>query len=271
VARAGKAGGTSGVGKGVSRSPLHGLRVGCVQYLNSKPLIRGYAGSITLEHPSSLARDLSAGLLDAALVPTFEALEHPHYALVDDVAIASNGPVYSVVLAHRGNLRDIRSVKLDPASRTSQNLVRVILAEFHNLHPSYGDEGEAGLIIGNQAIEYRQRHDTDPSILMLDLGEEWKRCTGLPFVYAMWALHADLPNIPEIADAFRALKRNGIANLEAVIADDETGTPEFRRRYLTEHIRFDLGADEKRGITRYRELLAKYGRIDGNGPELRFV
>lgn len=255
----------------MSKSPLHALRVGCVQYLNSKPLIHGYTGTITLEHPSALARDLSAGLLDAALVPTFEVLEHPHYALVDDVAIASDGPVFSVVLVHRGELRDVRSVKLDPASRTSQNLVRVILAEFHGLHPEFGSEGQAELIIGNQSIEYRERHDHDPALRVLDLGAEWKRCTGLPFVYAMWALRPDLPNLSEIADAFRALKRNGIANLEAVIAEDDTGTPEFRRRYLTEHIRFDLRAEEKRGITRYRELLEKYGRIERGAPELRFV
>lgn len=255
----------------MSKSPLYALRVGCVQYLNSKPLIHDYTGTITLEHPSALARDLSAGLLDAALVPTFEVLEHPHYTLVDNVAIASNGPVFSVVLVYRGNLRDIRSVKLDPASRTSQNLIRVILAEFHGLHPEFGTEGEAELIIGNQAIEYRENHDHDSAIHVLDLGEEWKRCTGLPFVYAMWALRSDLPNLPEVADAFRALKHNGIANLEAVIADDDTGTPQFRRRYLTEHIRFDLGDDEKRGVARYRELLAKHGRIQTTTPELRFA
>lgn len=255
----------------MSKSPLQPLRIGCVQYLNSKPLIHGYTGTITLEHPSTLARDLSAGQLDAALVPTFETLEHPHYTLVDDVAIASNGPVFSVVLVHRGHLSAVRSVKLDPASRTSQNLVRVILAEFHGLHPEFGAEGEAELIIGNQAIQYREIHDGDPAVQVLDLGEEWRRCTGLPFVYAMWALRSDLPNLPEIAEAFRALKQNGIANLEAVIADDETGTPEFRRRYLTEHIRFDLREREKRGIARYRELLAKYGRIESTVPELKFV
>ena len=242
-----------------------------MQYLNSKPLIHGYTGTITLEHPSALARDLAAGQLDAALVPTFEVLEHPHYALVDDVAIASDGPVFSVVLIYRGDLHNIRSVKLDPASRTSQNLIRVLLAEFHGLHPEFGSEGEAELIIGNQAIAYRECHEQDAAFHVLDLGAEWKRCTGLPFVYAMWALRADLPNLPEIAEAFRALKRNGIANLEAVIADDDMGTPEFRRRYLTEHIRFHLGDAEKRGIARYRELLAKHGRIETTTPELQFV
>jgi chorismate dehydratase len=255
----------------VSRSPLHALRVGCVQYLNSKPLIYGYTGTVTLEHPSSLARDLAAGRLDAALVPTFEVLEHPHYALVDDVAIASDGPVYSVILAYRGELRDIRSVKLDPASRTSQNLIRVILTEFHGIHPAFGEVGDAELIIGNQGIRFRQRHEQDLDVHVLDLGEEWRRCTGLPFVFAMWALRPDLPNLVEIAEAFRALKQNGIANLEAIISEDEIGTPEFRRRYLTEHIRFDLRAEEKRGIARYRELLAKRGLIEATSPELRFI
>jgi chorismate dehydratase len=214
---------------------------------------------------------LSAGQLDAALVPTFEVLQHPRYALVDNVAIASNGPVYSGILAHRGELRDIRAVKLDPASRTSQNLVRILLAEFHGLQPEFGGEGDAELIIGNQALEYRECHNQDPAIRVLDLGGEWQRCTGLPFVYAMWALRADLPNLPEIAEAFRALKQNGIAHLDEVIEDDDTGTPEFRRRYLTEHVRFDLGENEKRGIARYRELLAKHGRIEATTPELRFV
>jgi chorismate dehydratase len=255
----------------VSKSPLHPLRIGCVQYLNSKPLIHGYTGTVTLEHPSSLARDLSAGQLDVALVPTFEVLEHPHYALVDDVAIASDGPVFSVILAYRGDLRGIRSVKLDPASRTSQNLVRVVLAEFHGLYPEFGAAGEAELIIGNQAIEYREQHARDRRIQVLDLGEEWKRCSGLPFVYALWAVKPDLPNLSEIADAFRALKHNGLANLEAIIAEDDTGTPEFRRRYLTEHIRFDLRDGEKRGIAQFRELLAKHGRIEGTRPELQFV
>jgi len=255
----------------VSKSPLYSLRVGCVQYLNSKPLIHGYTGSITLEHPSSLARDLGNGQLDAALVPTFEVLDHPHYALVDNVAIASDGPVYSVLLAYRGPIRMIKSVKLDPASRTSQNLVRVILAEFHDTHPDFGAEGEAELIIGNQAIEFRELHEKDTDLQILDLGEEWKRCTRLPFVYALWALRPDLENLCEIAGAFRALKENGIANLEAVIAEDNTGTPEFRRRYLTEHIRFGLQDEEKRGIARYRQLLVKYGLIETTVSALIFI
>lgn len=240
-----------------------------MQYLNSKPLIHGYDGPVRLAHPSELARELAAGQLDAALVPTFEFLREPHYVLVDDVAIASDGVVHSVLLGYRGELRDVRSVALDPASMTSANLLRVLLREFHGIAPEFGASGEAQLLIGNQAIDFRDRADHDLHIL--DLGEEWKRCTGLPFVFAAWALRRDLKNLPAIADAFRALKTNGLQHLDEIIATDTTSTPELRRRYLTQHIRFDLRDGEKAGLHRYRELLRKHGRIESDSSPLVFV
>jgi chorismate dehydratase len=249
-------------------SALHALRIGCVRYLNSQPLIHGYDGDVRLDHPSALARELASGQLDAALVPVFEVLRDPHYALVDDVAIACDGPVYSVVLIHPGELRDVQRVQLDPASLTSANLLRVLLAEFHGVRPEFGAEGDAQLLIGNQAIDYRVENS---AARVLDLGEEWRRCTGLPFVFAVWALRADLPELPAIADAFRALKAHGLARREEVIAQDTTATADFRRQYLTEFIRFDLREREKQGLARYRELLAKHRLITGTEPPLRWA
>ncbi len=248
---------------------LHGLRIGCVQYLNSKPLIHDYDGDLLLAHPSELARELGAGRLDAALVPAFEFLRDPHYTLVDDVAIACDGPVHSVLLAYCGNLRDIRQIALDPASLTSVNLLRVLLWEFHGVKPELGTEGDAQLVIGNQAIEFRDREESEWKIL--DLGEEWKRCTGLPFVFAAWALRPGLDHLPAVAAAFRALKVHGLSRLDEIIATDATSTPELRRRYLTAHIRFDLRAPEKAGLSRYRELLGKHGLIKDTGPALVFA
>ncbi len=247
---------------------LHALRIGCVRYLNSQPLIHGYDGAVQLDHPSTLARELAAGQLDAALVPVFEVLRDPRYVLVDDAAIACDGSVWSVVLIHPGALHDIRCVQLDPASLTSVNLLRVLLAEFHGLHPKFGAAGDAQLLIGNQAIAYRAQH---PAAQVLDLGEAWQRQTGLPFVFAVWALRPDLPGLPDIAHAFRALKDHGLAHREEIIASDSTATPDFRRRYLTEHIRYDLGPREKQGLARYRELLSKHGLIPGAGEPLRFI
>lgn len=240
-----------------------------MQYLNSKPLIHSYDRDVVLAHPSELARELAAGKLDAALVPAFEFLRDPHYTLVDDVAIASDGPVFSVLLGYRGELKDVRSIGLDPASMTSANLLRVLLREFHGAAPEFGPQGEAELLIGNQAIDFRDCVGSDVHIL--DLGEEWKRCTGLPFVFAAWALRRGLGDERAIGEGFRALKTDGLRHIEDIVATDTTSNPELRRRYLTSHIRFDLGEREKAGLARYRELLHKHGLIASDEPPLVFV
>jgi len=239
-----------------------------VQYLNSKPLIYGFDGRVIFDHPSGLARDLAAGKLDVALVPTFEALRSPHYTLAEGVGIACDGPVYSVFLAHRGPLAELGSVALDPASLTSVHLLQVLLREYHGARPelhdlsAFPEKAEAALIIGNQAIEFRQQ---DPDgYQILDLGEEWKRCTGLPFVFAPWLLRPDLPEAARVAEELRALKRHGIAHLDDIIRA-EPRDPAFTREYLTRHIRFELGDREKAGIAKYGELLAKHGFIADRG------
>lgn len=251
---------------------LRDLRVGCVKYLNSRPLICTYDGPVSFEHPANLARMLAAGELDAALVPVFEVLRNPGYPIVDDVAIACDGPVFSVILAHRGPLREIRSVAADPASLSSLNLLKVLLAEFHGVRPAFGAEGEARLIIGNQAIEFRLRELRDRAgWKVLDVGDEWKRCTGLPFVFAVWALRPGLPDARGVADAFRMLKQWGVAKIPQIIAGDPLGDEEMRRRYLTEFLRFDLSAAGRAGLARYRELLAAHSLIADARTPLHFV
>ena len=253
---------------------LSALRVGCVQYLNAKPLIHGYDGPVVFDHPSGLARDLAVGVLDVALVPIFEALRHPRYLLADGVAIASDGPVYSVFLAHRGPLAEVRTIALDPASLTSIHLLQVLLAEYHGQHPqlleiaAFPAPADAVLLIGNQAIDFRER-DAGAHRL-LDLGEEWRRCTGLPFVYAPWLLRADLPDAPAVADELRALQRHGTARIAEIVRAD-SHDPALSERYLTEHIRFGLGPGEKAGIEKFRELLVRHGFIPESDEPLRYV
>ena len=81
------------------------------------------------DHPSALCRQLAAGELDVALVSSFEFLRNPIYSVVDRIAIASDGPVYSVILAHDGRVEQLREVVVDPASQTSVNLLRCLLGE----------------------------------------------------------------------------------------------------------------------------------------------
>src|SRR5438067_12920748 len=104
------------------------LPIGCVKYLNARPLIRGWPGEVDFDHPSALCKRLADGELDVALVSSFEFLRNPIYRIVDEVSISSDGPVYSVVVAHHGEISQIEEIELDPASQTAVNLLRCLLA-----------------------------------------------------------------------------------------------------------------------------------------------
>ena len=255
---------------------LNGLRVGCVQYLNAKPLIVPYEGEVVFEHPARLADLLEAGEIDVALVPAFEALRQPEFPIVDGVAIASRGAVYSVFLAYEGELKEVRTVSPDPASRTSNNLLRCLLAEFHNHHPAFHAPAESWVgahhgvvLIGNQAIRYREQPHDD--VEYLDLGEEWMARTGLPFVYAVWQIRPEIAKPGAVGEALRAVKRAGVRRIGEIARLQSEFDAAFAQRYLTSYLRFDLGEEEKAGLGKFRALLQKHGLIAESDAGLRFV
>ena len=252
---------------------LRGLRIGCVRYLNSRPLIAPYDGPVVLDHPSVLAAALERGELDVALVPVFEALRLPGYVAVDGVSISSLGPVWSVILAYQGALSAIRQVALDPASRTSVHLCKLFFAEGGASIPEYVPEpappGAARVLIGNQAIAFRELHGGQYQIL--DFGEEWTRRTGLPFVFAVWLIRPEVQDPGRVAAAFREIARRGRAQIPEIVARHREHHAEFALRYLTEYIRFDLGAAEKEGIEKFRSLLCKHALLPPGSEGLRFA
>ena len=252
---------------------LRGLRIGCVRYLNSRPLIEPYGGPVILDHPSVLAAALERGELDVALVPVFEALRLPGYLAVEGVSISSLGPVWSVILAYRDSLSAIKQVALDPASRTSVHLCKVFFAEWGSSIPEYLPEpappGAARVLIGNQAIAFRDLHGGQYQIL--DFGEEWTRRTGLPFVFALWLIRPEVKAPERVAAAFREIARRGRAQIPEIVARHREHHTEFALRYLTEYIRFGLGAAEKEGIERFLSLLCKHAILPPYSEALRFV
>lgn len=254
-----------------SHAALHGIKIGCVQYLNAKPLIHGYDGRVVFDHPSRLAEALSNGQLDVALVPVYEMFGRGGYKAVDGVSISSFGSVFSVFLAYRGELRELREVSLDPASLTSSHLLRCILREYHGIQPAVVPDAKSGarLLIGNQAIAFRQRHRDDYHFL--DLGEEWTKQTSLPFVFALWLIRPEVQNPEAVAEALRVLKRGGLTHLDQIALEEAGLDPHFCERYLRRHIRYDLGELEKRGIAKFHELLLKHGFAHPGGGGMGFV
>ncbi len=242
------------------------LRLGAVPYLNAKPLIDALRDrpDVTLSYatPSRIGKALRSGKLEAGLLPSLELAAHPGSRAVDGVAIASDGPVRSVLLFSRRPLKRIRRLGLDPASRSSNALVRILLAEAYGVKPEIlrgkGREGaEAILLIGDAALQGLP----GPWEEVLDLGAAWKKLSGLPFVYALWAGRA---LSPAAADLLREAKRKGTARLEAIARTEApaSGIPAGKvLRYLSESIRYELGRREREGMQAFFSLARAQGLL----------
>ncbi|MBA3962292.1 MAG: menaquinone biosynthesis protein [Chthoniobacterales bacterium] len=249
------------------------VRLGCVKYLNARPLIHGWDGPVQFDHPSALCRQLASGELDIALVSSFEYLRNPIYAAVDGVAIASDGPVYSVIVAHLAPLNFMREVVVDPASETSINLLQCLLGE-RELAPALVREGEitterGQLLIGDQAIRFRE--ESDGRHRYYDLGAAWQEQTSLPFVYALWLIRPEFARKEKVAAALRSLGEKNLANLEAVIAAQPEADPAFCEFYFRECLRFGFGESEKNGFKKFGELCAQHHLLPAAPPDIAVV
>ena len=231
-------------------------------YLNAAPLTRDLGHELVLATPAKLAEMLRRDELDAALVSITEVLLNDRYDILDGIAIASLGEVYSVFLAHKKPLAEVKEVFCDTASLTSVNLLKVLLAE-RGLKPEFKPlENYAAaaakdfvLLIGDPAIEFQRAPHTHE---IFDLGTAWLELTKLPFVYAVWALRRGMDN-KELRGALREAKNFGMETLDYVIETREEFDQDFRRDYFEWHIHYHLAEDEKRGIAKFCKLLRKHG------------
>jgi chorismate dehydratase len=257
------------------------VRVGAVNYLNTKPLIHDLealapGAELLLDVPSRLADLLAAGRLDVALIPVIEYFRAGTYTVVPDIAIASRGPVLSVTLFSRMPWAGIRRVALDEGSRTSAALAQVLLRQRHGVRsevvPLPLDRGaedvdaDAVLLIGDRAM----RACLPGFAHAFDLGQEWHDWTGLPFVYAVWAVREGA-DLGPVEAALHEAKRRGLARVGQIAAAEaprlglDAG---FCRRYLQSILCYDLGARELAGLGRYYSLACELN-LAPPGGEMR--
>jgi len=238
------------------------FRVGAVGFLNTVPLTRGLEEQMIYATPARLAEMLQRDELDAGLVSVVHVLFNDRYDILDGIAIASLGEVKSILLAHRKPLAEAKEVFCDPASLTSVQLVRVLLAErgirpeFKPL-PSYDFAAlpDYTLLIGDPALDFALGpHEHE----IWDLGAAWYELTNLPFVYAVWALRRGVENA-QLRRLLREARDFGLDTLDSIIRTRTEYDYDFRSDYLSWHIHYHLGADEKRGLAKFIELLHRHG------------
>jgi predicted solute-binding protein len=244
--------------------------VGCVSYLNAKPLIFGYPGDrLVLDVPSGLASRFAAGEFAAALLPIFDIFSQGSATLAEDISISCRGPVRSVVIASQNELHACEMIEEDPDSLTSNALARVLLAEYMPGFPKVVKSAEQGsgnagrVMIGDRALEFRKQN---PDWHFLDLGSLWFEKTGLPFVFAAWCFRR--PASYKFAEQLRAVRDAGVAGIQSMTAS--APDPQDAMDYLTKNIRYHLGDEEKQALRHFASLCLKHGLLETN-PLLLWV
>jgi chorismate dehydratase len=237
---------------------LQKIRVGIVNYLNTKPLLYGLERSPMAEqielvgdYPSRLASMLINGEIDLGLIPVAVIPELPSWHIIGNYCIGTEGEIASVALFSEVPMNEIEKVYLDYQSRTSVALLRYLMREYWGISPEiiqsagekYRDEirgSTAGLVIGDRAFEQRKR-----STFIYDLGSEWRSITGLPFVFAAWISLKPLP--PSFIEAFDQANAQGLQHIDEIVAAGPVGLYDLKK-YYTLHVSYLLDERKKKGM-----------------------
>ncbi|MCX7424405.1 MAG: menaquinone biosynthesis protein [Planctomycetia bacterium] len=246
------------------------LRIGAVTYLNARPLSVELArlapeAEIVVDLPSRLADGLAQGRLDVAIIPSIEFLRQPGSRIVSDACVSCDGPVRSVMLYSRVPIARIGTLALDEGSRTSAVLARILLREQFHIEPrlrplpigASADQSDADavVLIGDRGMLPAQ----GPFEVVWDLGEQWKRWTGLPFVFAMWVARPGI-EMDGLEELFAAARDAGVLRFAEIAraASPEIGVPEAEcLSYLRDNLVFHLGPRQRQGMRRFFELAEK--------------
>lgn len=278
----------------MEKTKYDNAKIGMVNYLNVAPIIEKWKESVHCENwevieatPAELNEKLSQGEIDLGFVSSFECGIHPEkYRILSGLSISANGPVGSVFLFSHVPMEqlDEAPVLLTSQSETSVQLVKIILEEFNDVRPDYssGEIMEAGngdykavLAIGDDALRLVE----DATYLyQFDLGDIWKRETGLPFVFAVCAVRADYfqshpTTLRNIHHELLRCRDEGIADLEAVCEISASRIPLSKKKchdYLNA-IEYDLAAQKRKALETFFEISIKRGDIESSALPLKIA
>jgi len=245
------------------------VKISVVDFLNARPLTWGLltnppAGvEISRDLPSVCADKLRNGSADVGLIPSIEFRRIPGLVRVEGLGIAADSEVRSVLLVSNVSRERIRRLKLDPASRTSAALARILLKRRYGLAPEIVPDGEdAELVIGDPALKARLQER-----VVVDLAAEWRSLTGFPFVFAFWAARQAAWS-PQVESVLRASYRESASGFDAMV-DSEIETARIRGNgsfsrpmvedYLRHSLHYELGPADHAGL----ELFYRFAEEDG--------
>ncbi|MBN8721854.1 MAG: menaquinone biosynthesis protein [Acidobacteria bacterium] len=267
---------------------MNKLKIAASTYLNSAPLIYSFLQGSLKDNcyflgntaPARCADLLAENLVDIALIPVIEYQRINNICLIPDISVSAKQAVRSVILVSKCPIDKINTVALDISSRTSATLVKIILERFYSIKPHYITSppnlkdmltaSDSALLIGDPAItvELNNYH-------VYDLAQEWRKFTGLPFVFALWAVNncwsdnAIDKDYLDLAKLFVEAKKEGINNLNNIVKEYSYNlniSPVSLLDYLTSNVNYNLDKENLAGLEYFYKLAAELGLILENRP-----
>lgn len=246
---------------------MNKIRVGIVNYLNTRPLLYGLQKppvsdiiELTGDYPAKVADMLLKGEIDVGLIPVAVIPRLPSYHIVGSYCIGTEGEIASVALFSEVPMNEIKKVYLDYQSRTSVALLKFLMREYWGINPEiiYAENEDyrkeikgttAGLVIGDRALEQRKI-----STFIYDLGSEWRKITGLPFVFAAWVSIKELP--AEFVRLFDKANAMGLDHIDEIVAENSYNLFDLKKYYKV-HLSYQLDEKKKRGMKRFLEVISE--------------
>ena len=238
---------------------MNKIRISAVSYTNTKPFIYGLQHSgmprkieLSLDNPTDCAQKLIDDVVDIGLIPVAATLNLPKWEIVSDYCIGSVGAVNSVFIFSNCTINEAKTLQLDPQSRTSNNLAKVLVKHFWradqlNFVEKAADYAEspdphtAFVQIGDRTFGKSDKYP-----FVYDLGAEWQKFTGLPFVFAAWIANKPIPAdfMAEFNDALKYGLDHRRELLKELLA-----RPDFDLEdYLMHKLDFDLTDLKKKAL-----------------------
>jgi chorismate dehydratase len=242
------------------------IRIGAVSYLNTKPLIYGIEkgmmnenAELLIDYPSKIASMLLEDKIDVGLVPVAIIPQMEEHHIISDYCIGSVGAVASVCLFSEVPLDKIKIVLLDYQSRTSVALLKVLIKNFWKIDVSFEETSgsyqskisgtTAGLVIGDRALQQRKI-----SSFIYDLGGEWGKFTGLPFVFAAWISNKRLDG--NFIKEFNQANAFGLDKIDDIVKENPYHVFDLHH-YYTDCISFYLDEEKRKGLELFLKMLQK--------------
>ena len=241
------------------------IRISAVSYTNTKPFLYGIRHSgiinkidLSLDMPSDCAQKLIDDQVDIGLIPVAAILSLPQWEIVSDYCIGASGPVNSVFIFSNCEIHEIKTLQLDPESRSSNNLARVLLKNYwkadHQMienAPDYAasnDPFTAFVQIGDRTFGKKQQYR-----YVYDLAEEWQKFTGLPFVFAAWVANKPIPVV--FMEEFNESLKFGLDHRAELLKDLPKRADFDVEDYLMRKLDFELTEDKKKALHLFHEYI----------------